>query len=83
MDNTMTPRGQKKAITLERSFDKFAFMYNRNNMEAFSGVGSFQVPKDKQRSKILKKQIRIKRKNMATTFGSGFNSYARSGSNNQ
>ena len=41
MDNTMTPRGQKKAIALERTFDNFAFMYNRNNMESFSGVSSF------------------------------------------
>jgi hypothetical protein len=55
MDRTHTPRGAKKAITLERTFDKFAFMYNRNNMETFSGVGSVQIGKDKQRSRILKK----------------------------
>jgi hypothetical protein len=82
MDNTMTPRGQKKSITLERSFDKFAFMYNRNNMESFSGVGSFQIEKDKKRSKMLKKTIRMKKKNMAATFGSGFGSYGRAASHN-
>ena len=54
-DNTNTPRGAKKAITLERSFDRFAFMYNRTNMESFSGIGCVQIEKDKQRSKVLKK----------------------------
>ena len=33
LDNTNTPRGAKRAITLERSFDKFAWMYTRNNLD--------------------------------------------------
>ena len=29
LDNSNTPRGAKRAITLDRNFDKFAWMYNR------------------------------------------------------
>jgi hypothetical protein len=56
LDNSNTPRGAKRAITLERSFDSFPFMYSRNTMEGFNNA--FQIAKDKNKSKILKKQIR-------------------------
>lgn len=52
IDNTNTPRGAKRAITLERSFDKFAWMYNRTTLDKFDGT---QIAKDKGKSKILKK----------------------------
>lgn len=68
LDNTNTPRAAKRAITLERSFDKFAWMYNRNTLENFNN--GFQITKDKNKSKILKKQIRNKKKSMAATSAS-------------
>lgn len=37
LDNTNTPRAAKRAITLERSFDKFAWMYNRTTLDKFDG----------------------------------------------
>lgn len=55
LDNTNTPRAAKRAITLERSFDNFAWMYNRTTLDRFDG---FQIGKDKHKSKILKKVIR-------------------------
>jgi hypothetical protein len=62
LDNTNTPRSAKRAITLERSFDKFAWMYNRTTLDKFDG---FQIAKDKNKSKVLKKQLRQKKKSMA------------------
>lgn len=38
-DVTLTPRGQKRAITLERCFDKQPWMYNRTQSAHFSGLG--------------------------------------------
>ena len=35
LDNSNTPRGAKRKITLERSFDRFAFMYTRNSPDSF------------------------------------------------
>lgn len=36
LDNSNTPRGAKKAMTLERNFDTFAWMYNRTTSENFA-----------------------------------------------
>ena len=36
LDNTHTPRGAKKAITLERAFDRVPWMHNRTAVESFS-----------------------------------------------
>ena len=38
-DTSLTPRGQKKAITLERCFDKQPWIYNRTHSAHFSGLG--------------------------------------------
>ena len=37
LDNTNTPRGAKRAITLDRCFDNFAWMYNRTQCDKFDG----------------------------------------------
>lgn len=39
LDNSNTPRAAKKAITLERCFDKDPWMYNKNNLETFDASG--------------------------------------------
>ena len=61
LDGTHTPRGAKRAITLERSFDKNAWMYNRNTMDNFNPKGSAML-NDLERNKILKKIIKNKKK---------------------
>ena len=58
LDNTHTPRGAKKAITLERSFDRLPWMHNRNTMNDFSQA---IVLKDKNKSKVLRKIIKKSR----------------------
>jgi len=50
LDRTHTPRGAKKAIALERTFDKEKWYYPRKHPESFSGSGS-PVEKDKLRGK--------------------------------
>ena len=35
LDRTHTPRGAKRAITLERTFDKDIWVYNKNSMHEF------------------------------------------------
>ena len=55
LDNSNTPRGAKKAMTLERNFDTFAWMYNRTHSENFA---SEQIKRDHNKSKVLRKQIR-------------------------
>lgn len=69
LDNTHTPRGARKAITLERTFNLFPWMYNRNHSELFQ---SDAIKNDKKKATILKKQIRQKRK-MLSTNRTGFN----------
>jgi hypothetical protein len=41
-------------------------MYNRTTLDRFDG---FQIGKDKSKSKVLKKQIRQKKKSMALQMG--------------
>jgi hypothetical protein len=65
LDNTNTPRGSKRAITLDRCFDKFAWMYNRTSPDRFDG---HQIGKDKQKSKILRKQLKKSRKKMVAAM---------------
>lgn len=60
MDGTHTPRGARKAITLERTFDKNAWMYNRNTCEDFNPKA--QITKDKHKSRVLRKIIRNRKK---------------------
>ena len=52
LDNTHTPRGAKKAITLDRAFNRVPWMYNRTASENFS---SLVIGKDKAKSKVLRK----------------------------
>lgn len=40
-------------MTLERNWDRYAWMYTRNNMEAFDNKP--QIKHDKSKNKILKK----------------------------
>ena len=41
LDRTATPRGFMKAISLERTFDRYPWMYNRKHSSNFdSGIGS-------------------------------------------
>ena len=58
-DTTHTPRGTKKAITLERCFDKQPWIYNRAHSAHFSGLGMGGdiIAKDKMRNKVLKKKL--------------------------
>ena len=63
LDNTNTPRGAKRAITLDRNFDTFAWMYNRKHGDSFK-IGSDTLNKDKEKGKMLKKLIRNKKKSI-------------------
>ena len=64
LDNSNTPRGAKKAMTLERNFDTFAWMYNRTQADNFANdlvsnvQPSFEVKRDQNKSKVLRKQIK-------------------------
>jgi hypothetical protein len=42
LDRTHTPRGARKAITLERNWDKEPWMHTRTNMESFK-ADSFAI----------------------------------------
>ena len=57
-DGTHTPRGAKRAITLERSFDKQPWMYNRSAADSFNDKYGSSIFKDKNKSKVLKKKLR-------------------------
>jgi hypothetical protein len=54
LDNTHTPRGSRKAITLERNFDHDPWMHNKCGLSLLTEAG-----KDKEKAKVLKK---LKRK---------------------
>ena len=60
-DNTNTPRGAKRAITLERSFDRFAWMHTRNALEHLD-VNSHAIKIDKEKGKTLRKIVRKQKK---------------------
>ena len=60
MDRTHTPRGYKKAMTLDRNWDRYAWIYTRSNMEAFEN--KFEIKRDVAKNKILKKQARSRRR---------------------
>lgn len=52
LDNSNTPRGAKKAITLERNFDHDVWIYNKNHMDEFT-----KTAKDVKKGKLFKKKI--------------------------
>ena len=60
----MTPRSKNRAITLDRNYNKFAWMYTRNNLETFDGPA---IKQDKKKGLTLKRQIRMKKRSMAVT----------------
>ena len=67
----MTPRGQRKAITLERCFDKQPWIYNRTHSAHFSGLGHGDtIKKDKDKNKIIKKKLRQQYKAMRQSSAS-------------
>ena len=53
LDNSNTPRGAKKAITLERNFDHDMWVYNKASMHGFEDAA-----KDAKRGKLLARKIR-------------------------
>jgi len=57
LDNSNTPRGTKKKITLGRCFDHDPWMHSRTSLEGFHD--EFTIKRDKAKNKILKR-IRIK-----------------------
>ena len=57
-DGTHTPRGAKRAITLERSFDKQPWMHNRSHGNNFDPNYGTSIFKDKLKAKVLKKKLR-------------------------
>lgn len=58
LDRSNTPRGAKKAITLERTFDKDIWVYNKKSMDELAT----STAKDVKRGKFYKRKImRIKR----------------------
>lgn len=57
LDNTDTPRGSRKKITLERSFDKFPWMYNRRTLDKLD-KDCDTIKTDKDKSKILRKLVK-------------------------
>ena len=57
LDNSNTPRGAKKAITLERVFDRDMWVYNKSNLGGFS-----EAMKDQKRGKTIGKMIRKKKR---------------------
>ena len=59
-----TPRGVKRACTLERSKDRFPWMHSRRSMGLLDGKMDL-IKKDKEKSKILKKLIRTQKKKLA------------------
>ena len=57
IERVETPRAVKKAITLERNFDKDIWLYNKTSMDDFRSTA-----KDIKLGKIYKKRImKIKR----------------------
>jgi len=74
IDNTNTPRGARKAITLERNFDKDIWVYNKKSMDDFS-----QALKDQKRGKIIGKKIRKDRRMRQRSLSGSYNG-SRSGS---
>ena len=72
LDRTHTPRGTKKAITLERTFDKDIWVYNKRSLDELAS----STLKDVKRGKMYKKKImKIKRQRSKS-----MNKSARSGS---
>lgn len=53
LDNSNTPRAAKKAITLERNFDRDIWVYNKNTLDNFA-----EAAKDAKRGKQLARKIR-------------------------
>lgn len=54
-EGQLTPRGAKKAMTLDRAFDHQPWIYNRNTCDRFDGD---TVLHDKAKNKLLKKKLR-------------------------
>ena len=82
-EGQLTPRGAKKAMTLDRAFDHQPWIYNRNTSDRFDGD---TVLHDKAKAKLLKKKLRqlrrsaVKRDSSQTLTGMQKSSAYRSGS---
>ena len=59
LDRTHTPRGVKKLLTLERSFDKDWWIPNRMHVENF---GKIAIGKDLFKGKMLERYVRRKKR---------------------
>ena len=53
LDRTHTPRGAKRAITLERTFDKDVWVYNKNSLDDLQT----STVRDIKKGKAYKKRI--------------------------
>lgn len=58
-DGQLTPRGVKKAMTLDRGFDHHPWIYNRSTCDRFDGD---TVASDKVKAKMLRKKLRQMRR---------------------
>lgn len=65
IDNTHTPRGAKKAITLERNFDRDIWVYNKSTLDNFA-----EAAKDAKRGKQLARKIRKQKRSRSGGKGS-------------
>ena len=52
IDNSHTPRGVKKLITLERNFDHYPWVYNKQHLELFS-----ETTRDIKKGKTLRRKV--------------------------
>eukprot|EP00347_Sterkiella_histriomuscorum_P011236 403373226 len=67
LDNSNTPRGAKKAITLERNFDHDVWVYNKSTLHDFS-----DATKDAKRGKLLAKKIRKQKRSRSKSLGNSY-----------
>ena len=63
LDRSNTPRGVQKEITLERTFDKDIWVYNKKSMDDFNATA-----KDIKQGKIYKKRIMRKKRQMSKSL---------------
>ena len=74
IDNSNTPRGARKAITLERNFDRDMWVYNKKSLDDFS-----HALKDQKRGKLIAKKIRKEKRKRQRSMSGSYNG-SRSGS---
>lgn len=66
LDSTNTPRGVKKAITLERNFDRDIWVYNKKSLDELAT----STAKDVKIGKAYKKRILRKKRQRSRALSS-------------